>query len=142
MTRRTSSDGTGSPSDGPGACHPGLVRRAASLGMATAGVCLLLTGCAANGSGSGSPSSAPTSSEPSGASSPLVLQVRYAGGLAGPASWGPRVPLVSVYADGRVISEGPEPAISPPPALPDVQVERISDADLGRLRDDAVAAGV
>jgi hypothetical protein len=71
-----------------------------------------------------------------------VLQVRYTGGLPGPASWGPRVPLVSVYADGRVISEGPEPAISPSPALPNVQVRLLSSAEVGRLRDRAVAAGV
>lgn len=52
------------------------------------------------------------------------------------------MPLVSVYADGRVISEGPEPAISPAPALPDVQVKRISTSEVGRLRDQAAAAGV
>jgi hypothetical protein len=104
-------------------------------------VCLLVGGCSSGGSGTGSPSSGP-SSEPSSASAELVLQVRATGGLPGPTSWGPRVPLVSVYADGRVISEGPEPAISPAPALPDVQVQHISAADVGRLRDDAVAAGV
>lgn len=103
-----------------------------------AAVCVLLTGCSAGGAAGGSASSAPSSAP----SSELVLQVRHTGGLTGPASWGPLMPLVSVYADGRVISEGPEPAISPPPALPNVQVKRISASDLGRLRDHALAAGV
>jgi hypothetical protein len=50
--------------------------------------------------------------------------------------------MVSVYGDGRVISEGPVAAIWPGPALPNVQVRRIGTDDVRALVDRALAAGV
>ena len=53
-----------------------------------------------------------------------------------------RLPLVSVYADGRVISEGPVAAIYPGPALPNLQVQQIDRGAVQDLVDRALAAGV
>ena len=72
----------------------------------------------------------------------VVVQVRYLGGFVEPASLATRLPIVSVYADGRVITEGPVPAIYPGQALPNVQVQRISTQDVNRLVAKAMAAGV
>ena len=54
----------------------------------------------------------------------LVLRVEYTGGFVSPSATAARLPLVSVYADGRVIAEGPVPAIYPGPALPNLQEQR------------------
>jgi hypothetical protein len=72
----------------------------------------------------------------------VVVQVRYLGGFVEPASLATRLPIVSVYADGRVITEGPVLAIYPGQALPNVQVQRISVEDVNRLVAKAVGAGV
>ncbi|GAA4712964.1 hypothetical protein Prum_058090 [Phytohabitans rumicis] len=53
-----------------------------------------------------------------------------------------RFPVVSVYGDGRVITEGPVVAIYPGPALPNIQVRRISSAEVDSLVERATAAGV
>jgi hypothetical protein len=53
-----------------------------------------------------------------------------------------RLPLISVYADGRMISEGPVIAIYPGPALPNLQEQRIDRAAVQDLVDRALAAGV
>ena len=46
-----------------------------------------------------------------------MLRVGYTGGFVSPPATAGRLPLISVYADGRVISEGPVAAIYPGPAL-------------------------
>lgn len=71
-----------------------------------------------------------------------VLRVDLAGGLITSQMLAARLPVVSVYPGGQVISEGPQAAIFPGPALPNVQLRRISAADVQRLVDRAVAAGV
>ena len=53
-----------------------------------------------------------------------------------------QLPLVSVYADGRVFGMGPMAAISPPFAWPDLQVRRIPVEQVRGLVARAVAAGV
>lgn len=72
----------------------------------------------------------------------LVLQVSYTGGFLSPQMLAGRLPLVSVYGDGRVISEGPVPAIHPGPALPNVQVTRVGGDDVRDLVQQALDAGV
>jgi hypothetical protein len=76
------------------------------------------------------------------ASDVLVLRLEGVGGFVSPQSIVGRVPQLSVYGDGRVISEGPMPADYPGPALPNIQVRRISVDSVQRLVDLAVAAGV
>jgi hypothetical protein len=72
----------------------------------------------------------------------LVLRVEYTGGFVMPSMLTARLPIISVYADGRVISDGPVAAVHPGPALPNVQVHRLDPADVQDLADQALAAGV
>jgi hypothetical protein len=72
----------------------------------------------------------------------LVLRVEYVGGFVSPSALAGRLPLVSVYADGRVISEGPVAAIYPGPALPNVQEQDIDQGAVQDLVARALAAGV
>jgi len=72
----------------------------------------------------------------------VVLRVEHVGGFLPPSLMAARLPIVSVYADGRVFSDGPVPAIYPGPALPNVQVRQIDQAGLATLAQRAVAAGV
>jgi hypothetical protein len=71
-----------------------------------------------------------------------VLQVRQTGGLAGPGAHLARLPLVSVYADGRAFSEGPQIAIYPGPAWPNAQVQQLTPDAVRALVAKAVDAGV
>jgi hypothetical protein len=84
----------------------------------------------------------PTPTAEPAATAGLVLRVESTGGLAGPSATTGRLPLVSVYADGRVISEGPMIEIYPAPALPNLQQHRIDPAAVQDLVNRALAAGV
>ena len=108
---------------------------------------LLLAACVAGGERALTPekaeeavSSAPTDRLPEDAT--VVLQVVDVGGYISDQVLAGRPPLVTVYADGRVITEGPVPAIWPPPALPNLQLHRVDEAGLRELLDRAVAAGL
>ena len=84
----------------------------------------------------------PTATFVPAASEGLVLRAEYTGGFISPSVLVSRLPIVSVYADGRVISEGPVAAIYPGPALPNVQVTTIDQGEVQDLVDQAMAAGV
>ena len=105
---------------------------------ATLGVLLVLAGCARGNGGASAPSTTPFPYRPDD----LVLQVAYTGGFTTPQLLAGRVPLLSVYGDGRVITEGPVPAIHPGPALPNLQVQHIDAAAVQTLVDRALAEGV
>ena len=72
----------------------------------------------------------------------LVLRAEHVGGFTTPETQVARLPLVSVYADGRVIVEGPVPAIYPAFAWPNVQVLDIGRDRVQELVDRALSAGV
>jgi hypothetical protein len=117
------------------------VTRARTGRTATAlGLLLLLSACAAQDAG-GAPPDAGGPGLP-GAPDELILQVAYTGGFVTPEMLAGRLPIVSVYADGRVITEGPVIAIYPGPAWPNVQVQEIDRAAVHTLVDHARAAGV
>ena len=99
---------------------------------------LVLGACAQPGGGGdgGSPGSYPYTPDD------LVLRVAFTGGFVAPQATVSRLPLVSVYGDGRVLTEGPVEAIYPGPALPNVQVSRLDRAAVQDLVDRALAAGV
>ncbi|GIF01189.1 hypothetical protein [Paractinoplanes rishiriensis] len=97
---------------------------------------LMLAGCAASGdTDAGADSSA-------AASTPVLLQVRRGGGLAGTGPPIADVPAVTLYPDGRLVTPGPQILIYPPPALPSVQLQRIGAARAQDLAERAVAAGI
>ncbi|MGV9979982.1 hypothetical protein ACWDUH_20125 [Micromonospora wenchangensis] len=100
---------------------------------------LLLTAACAGQDGAGiAPDAAPTSLP---ANVP-VLRIDQTGGFVRPETNVTRLPSVSVYADGRVITQGPTVLSYPGPALPNVQVRTISKAEVAKLVEQARAAGV
>ncbi len=110
--------------------------RGRSLGAVPVVAVLVLTACAGGGGDAATPS--PTAPLPSG----LVLQVEHTGGFTTPQELASRLPVVSVYGDGRVLTQGPQIEIWPSPAWPNVQEHRVDEATVRDLVDRAVAAGV
>jgi hypothetical protein len=72
----------------------------------------------------------------------VVLRVEYLGGFVPIQSLVTRLPMLTVYGDGRVISPGPVITIYPGPALPNVLVARISKAGVESLVTKALGHGV
>lgn len=72
----------------------------------------------------------------------VALRVEHTGGFLTPAMIAGRLPIVTVYGDGRVVSQGPQIAIYPGPALPNIEVRRVDATTVTQLIDKAVAAGV
>ena len=109
---------------------------------AVAAVCLL--GACARPAADASPAGAsPAGASPAGAGADtVVLRVRQEGGFVPPERIVGRIPDVSVYADGRMITQGPQIAVYPGPALPNLQERRLDAAAVEKLVDEAVAAGV
>ena len=89
--------------------------------------------------GSGSPENA-TASLPSG--DDLIARVESSGGFVPAEQTVGTLPTISVYADGRVITQGPVPKIYPGPALPNLQVLTISAGQIQQLIKEASDAGI
>ncbi|WP_327006224.1 hypothetical protein OHA72_02370 [Dactylosporangium sp. NBC_01737] len=106
------------------------------LRVLAATLVLLVAGCAAESTGGA------TSGSVSYGPDDLVVRVDVSGGLVPVAMTVTEVPALSVYGDGRVVTNGPVIEIFPGPALPNVQVQQISTADVAKLADRAVDAGV
>jgi hypothetical protein len=134
-----------------------LAPRLLAVAIPLAGLLAACTAAGASPPGSGGPvpSGPPPSSGPSDGSGgsgtaishptgPTDLVIRYeeVGGFVAPQALLTRYPVVSVYGDGRVINEGPIPAIYPGPAMPNLQVATVTEAGLQRLltraRDDGL----
>ena len=76
------------------------------------------------------------------AASELVLRVEIRGGFVLPRDLLTAVPLFSLYGDGRLISKAPEVASYPGPALPKLQVTRLSEAGIQAVLHEASRAGL
>jgi hypothetical protein len=94
----------------------------------------MLAACAKPGTDTGTPAI------PAGDA--LVIRVEYVDGFVPVEFNASRLPLLSVYADGRVLTQGPQPAIYPGPALPNIEERVISRDDVAKLAGLAIAAGV
>ncbi len=73
---------------------------------------------------------------PTGNADGVVLQITYEGGFAPIEFVVNRVPAITLFADGTILSEGPQPAIFPGPALPSIQrsvVDQQTMADIMEL---------
>ncbi len=104
---------------------------------------LLVAACAEPSSGSAPSGTAPTpSAQPPSDPDALVLRVQQVGGFTTPQELAARLPVVSVYADGRVFGLGPTAAIHPAFAWPDVQVRQVTVEQVQDLVDRALAAGI
>ncbi|KPM53810.1 hypothetical protein ACG83_22075 [Frankia sp. R43] len=83
----------------------------------------------------------PHSSVPGDSPGTVAIRVDVLGGMVTVDMQAVRLPKVVVYQDGRVVSRDPMSTVGPGPALPEVQLRRISAADVRRLVERAVAAG-
>ncbi len=101
------------------------------VALATIAV-LAVTACTAANGGGG------TASPQSG----LVARVAYTGGFTMPIFQRTRLPIVSVYGDGRVIVEGPQIEIYPGPLLPAVLQYQVPLDAVERILADAETAGL
>ena len=86
----------------------------------------------------GSPSLSPTPAPSPGAE--LVVQVTTEGGFIGPAAHLAQLPVVVVYADGRIFTPAPVDAIYPGPLLPVESVRMVGPAGVAAIRAAIAAA--
>jgi hypothetical protein len=106
---------------------------------------LLATACGPRDPAGAAPTAPRETASPSAPSAPadeLVIEVTHTGGFLTPELLAARLPLVSIHADGRVITPGPQIAIHPPPALPALQVQHVDRDAVPVLVDRALRAGV
>jgi hypothetical protein len=104
-------------------------------------VLVLLAACGGQADAGIGPGESPSSSVsvPDG----LAVRVEHIDGFAESMIRGfVRTPILSVYGDGRVIAPGPQIMIYPPPALPNLQLRKISKENVAKLVDMAIGAGV
>ena len=116
-------------------------------------LCGLLAACSA--APAASPGSSPTatpvlrtpaaSPPPSPSASPrvgaeLVLRVTTEGGFIGPAAHLAQLPVVVVYADGRIFTPAPVDAIYPGPLLPVESVRTVGSSGVAAIRAAIAAA--
>jgi hypothetical protein len=94
---------------------------------------LLLAACAAPGGSSG-PIEHPTGDD-------LVLRIEFSGGFVGPAFIFTSFPSFTLSGDGRVIVPGAQDAIFPGPALPAVNVRRLSEAGIQAVLNEVARTG-
>ncbi|HEV7965008.1 MAG TPA: hypothetical protein VGP57_20870 [Actinoplanes sp.] len=109
-----------------------MTRLRGSWTAAAAVTLFLLSACARTDAVGAPGESASPSSVPAPADQ-LVLRVEQTGGFAGPGARIGQLPTVSVYGDGRVITQGPQIAIYPGPALPNLLVQQASPATVDGL---------
>ncbi|TKJ18655.1 hypothetical protein [Blastococcus sp. CCUG 61487] len=107
----------------------------------TTAVLLLLCGLAACAEPPG-PLRVEPPATPSDDPGALVLRVQQVGGYTPPGADAARLPVVSVYADGRVFGLGPVAAIYPGFAWPNLQVRQVPVEQVQALVDRALEAGV
>lgn len=82
-----------------------------------------------------------TDSTGSYAADAVVLRVSYEGGML-PAESVPELPFWSLLGDGRVVTRGPETAIYPGQAVPNVLVAKVSGETVDRITTAAREAGI
>ncbi|GAB4080204.1 hypothetical protein GCU67_16185 [Modestobacter muralis] len=111
-----------------------------ALGLLLAG--LLLAACA--GTRTSGPGDAPPDAAAPDPVDPgtVVVQVSSVGGYTSAEELHGRLPPVTVYADGRVISPGPVALVYPAFAWPGLTVTQLDPGRLPDLVDRALAAGV
>ncbi|GIM93087.1 hypothetical protein [Paractinoplanes toevensis] len=112
--------------------------------LAAAVPLFLISACAqtAGNSAAASPDSRSSSPAPYGGADELVLRVESFGGFVPAEQNIGRIPAVSIYADGRMISEGPTTMQYPGPALPNLQEQLLTPEMVQDLVAKGKAAGV
>jgi hypothetical protein len=90
-------------------------------------VAIACVGSAGAAAPSGTPADKPTDPNQ------VIFRVRWDGGFVTPEMMLGRLPIIVVYADGRVITQGPQIAIYPGPLMPNLQERTLSADALARL---------
>ncbi|MEP6658361.1 MAG: hypothetical protein ABJD24_00420 [Acidimicrobiales bacterium] len=72
----------------------------------------------------------------------IVVRLETAGGLVAPDFHFRTLPSLVIYADGLVITQGPQIAIYPAPALPSLVVRRLDAAGLAAVKKVITGAGL
>lgn len=91
-----------------------------------------------------SPGATPAPSPSPGANDPaaLILRVEVTGGFVPAGYLLTELPTFSLYADGRIVTQEPVPAIYPGPLLPNLQVRTATVDDVARIVAAAREAGL
>lgn len=121
----------------------------ARLAAVLAALALSVGACSASAASS-PPSALPTgapqpsvgSSQPPTGDAGLILRATLQGGFIGPSAIRTRLPIVSVYADGRIMTTGLTPAIYPGPLLPTIVVRTVGTVGAAGVLKAAAAAGL
>lgn len=103
------------------------LRLARPLALLT--VALVATACV--GTAGAAPTGSPSGNPPK--SDQVLFRVTWEGGFVTPESLLGRLPIIVVYADGRVVTQGPQIEIYPGPLMPNLQERTLSAAALERL---------
>lgn len=109
---------------------------------------LIISGCGADDDAAGTTTRAPSTTTASPTTTTgvdpdrVVLQVRYEGGFAPVELIYNPLPRYTLLGDGRLIFEGPVPAIFPGPLMPSVQVAQLAEGDVARILELVAAAGL
>jgi hypothetical protein len=111
------------------------MRRTTPLAAVSA-VVVSLAACGDSSSGGS------VSSGPSTGADEVVVRVVTSGGFAAESRRPAQLPQLSVFGDGRVITEGPTTLQYPGPALPNLQEYRLTDAGRARIIDEARDLGL
>jgi hypothetical protein len=101
-----------------------------------------LAACVGTPGGSSAVSPTPSPAGSPGSSGGLIFRVAYVGGFVAPKDSRTQLPLVSVYADGRIITQGATPAIYPGPLLPSLVVRSVGANGAAAILQAAVDAGL
>lgn len=91
---------------------------------------------------SGTPAATPSPSPSPIDSNVAVVRIDQTGGMLPPWITLEEYPTVAVYADGRVIMQGPMVDLYPGPALPNLTVTRVTQAGLAQILQLAAQAGL
>jgi hypothetical protein len=119
--------------------------RIAALVAAAGLVVGACTASAATSAPSTGPSVPPTASpvaSPSASGSSLILRVALEGGFISPGALRARLPTISAYADGTIITEGMTPAIYPGALVPTLVYRSVGPVGATGILDAATAAGL
>ncbi len=125
------------------------MRRAAFIPSLGA-IALLVLACTSTGASVSSVPPAPSPTTPGGsegspgpsASGALLLRVVSQGGLLAPGAMRVQIPLLSVYADGRIMSAGAVPAIYPGPLMATVVYRSVGADGAAAILKAATDAGL
>src|SRR5450631_1247046 len=112
------------------------------LAWCLAVVALVVSACVGAPAGGSIVSPGPSSSGGPAGAGGLVFRVAYVGGFIAPNASRTQLPLVSVYSDGRIITEGATPAIYPGPLMPTLVVRSVGSTGAAAVLKAAVDAGL